>query len=276
MTTWLACGLTITLVNACAITPQPIYGAALQESRLAVGAAWGTSYGASEARVVGEDGTTHELEGNGDSISGVKPLTIGIVVPLLVAARASLLPWLEVGSHVGWYGGGAGVRARLNDSESRTGLFATLDGQLGYSIPHDDRTRVLGVPYAGRLLAEGTFRIGRLGQLLTGLGVSAGVRRHGIDADVAITEHSIDNPFPENNLAVQRPELRLECALGGALLTRWVGVQVTVVPYVVLVSGDPTSECVNCYGTATLDSFSQTWGLSLIVYPFAVAIHSYE
>ena len=87
-----------------------------------------------------------------------------------------------------------------------------------------------------------------------------------------MTSTSVDRPFgAENTLAVERSELRLEGAVARAPeVSRFLGIQAMLVPYVVLAHGTPTSECLNCSGSATLESFSRRWGLSILVNPLAV------
>jgi hypothetical protein len=49
-----------------------------------------------------------------------------------------------------------------------------------------------------------------------------------------------------------------------------LGTQAMLVPYVVLAHGTTTGQCLNCSDSATLESFSQRWGLSILVNPLAV------
>lgn len=260
------------MVTGCAITPQPIFGSALAPGQVGLGPIWGSSYGPSTARIIGSDGAVHEIRGNGDSVLGLSPLNLGLAIPLAGVARAAVGPRVEVGAHAGWYGAGGGARLRLTDPEAGQATYLTADSQAGYAIPHDDRTRQLRRPLAGRFLVETSVAVGRRWHVLGAIGISAGYRRHGVDAGTFMRSTSIDRPFgAENTLAVERSELRLEGAIGGHLtFFRFLGIQAMLVPYVVLAHGTPTSECLNCSGSATLESFSQQWGLTILVNPLAV------
>jgi len=254
----------------CAITPQPVFGSAMAAGQVAPGAAWGTSLGPSRARVVAANGTVHEIRGNGDSIHGDPPLHPGLVVPLCAVVRAAVSPRLDLGSHVGWYGAGVGTRVRLTDPAAPHAAYITADGQVGYALPHDDRSSRLGVPYVGRLLQETAVSLGRHWQLLGALGLSAGYRRHGVLARF-MEPASIDNVLgAENTFAVLRPELRLEGGLGGYFTARRFGVQAMVVPYLVLAHGRPTAECLHCTEAARFEAFRQSWGVTVLLNPFAL------
>jgi hypothetical protein len=261
-----------TVVAGCAITPQPMFGSEMNAGTFATGPAWGTSFGPSEARVVANDGTVHVIDGNGDSVLGYSPAHPGLVVPVAVVARGAVLPRLDVGAHAGWYGAGLGARARLNDPMSARSWYLSVDAQGGYAIPYDDRTHDLGTPYAGRLLIETAGSSARLWQLLGAIGLSAGLRRHGVDVSSFLPSDSIDRIFgAENTLAVERAELRLEGGIGFSCLLGWrIGLQAMVMPYVVLAHGSPRFECLNCSAPVTLESFNQQWGVSILLSPFVV------
>ena len=206
------------LVSGCAITPQPIFGSALAPGQVGLGPVWGTSFGPSTARIIGSDGAVHEVRGDGDSVLGLSPLNLGLVIPLAGVARAAVWPRLEVGAHAGWYGAGGGARLRLTNPEAGQATYLTADSQVGYAIPHDDRTSQLRRPLVGRFLVETSVAVGRRWHVLGAIGISAGYRRHGVDAGTFMTSTSVDRPFgAENTLAVERSELRLEGAIGGHL-----------------------------------------------------------
>ena len=248
-----------------------MFGSAMNVGTVATGAAWGTSFGSSESRVVTSDGTVHVINGNGDSVLGY-PAHRGLVVPIVVVARAAVLPRLEVGAHAGWYGAGLGARMQLNDPMSDRALYLSVDGQGGYALPYDDRTHDLGTPYAGRVLVETAGSSARLWQWLGAIGISAGYRRHGVDVSSFMPSESIDRILgAENTLAVERSELRLEGGIGFSRRIGWrIGLQAMVMPYVVLAHGSPQFECLNCSAPATLASFNQRWGVSVLLSPFIV------
>jgi len=81
---------------------------------------------------------------------------------------------------------------------------------------------------------------------------------------------SFDRIFgAENTLAILRSETRLEGGLGFAVRIAWrIGLQVMLMPYVVLADGSPQVECLNCAESATLVSFQQRWGFSVLLNPF--------
>jgi hypothetical protein len=258
------------VLAGCAITPQPMFGSDIKVGTLAPGPAWGTSFGASESRIIGSDGSAHVIRGNGDSVLGYPPAHLGLVVPVAAVVRAAVLPRLDVGAHIGWYGTGTGARFRLSDPDAAHSFYLSADAQVGYALPKDDRTHDLGRPYAGRVQVETALSgLGRW-QLLGAMGVSAGYRRHGVDASSFMSYHSIDRIFgAENTLAILRAETRLEGGIGFAVRIAWrIGLQVMVMSYVVLADGSPQVECLNCAESATLVSFQQRWGFSVLLNPF--------
>jgi hypothetical protein len=255
----------------CAITPQPIFGSDMKAGQTAPGAAWGTSYGPSHAHIVGSDGAVHEISGNGDSVLGEAPVHPGLIMPLAGVVRASVAPRLDLGAHIGGYGAGGGARVRLTDPEALHAVFLTGDAQVGYALVHDDRTSKLGTPYVGRVLMETAWSAGRRWQVLGAVGLSAGYRRHGVNAGSFMESETIDRIIgAENDFAVERSELRLEGGLGCYLGLPHFGVQAMLMPYVVVAHGAPSAECLNCTDTANLEAFSQHWGLTVVVNPFGL------
>jgi hypothetical protein len=166
----LLCALAFAGLNGCAITPQPVFGATLPNYRVAPGVAWGTTYGPSRARIIDANGVAHIVRGNGESIAGGSPVTVGVIVPVYATVRAALVPRLEANAHLGLYGGGVGLRARLNAEGAPAEVFVSVGGQIGYAVPHDDRTQQLGIPYAGRVLLETAVAISPQGQMFGAVG----------------------------------------------------------------------------------------------------------
>jgi len=246
-----------------------MFGSAMVAGTFAPGLAWGTSFGPSETHVIASDGSAHVIKGNGDSVLGFSPVHLGVVVPVAAVVRGAVLPRLEVGAHAGWYGAGAGARFRLTDPNAASAFYLSADAQGGYALPHDDRTHDLGVPYAGRALFEAALSGPGRSQLPGAIGVSAGYRRHGVDASSFMPSESIDRILgAENTLAIRRSELRLEGGVGVAVPLFWrIGLQVMLMPYVVLADGAAQFECLNCAESATLVSFRQQWGFSVLVNP---------
>jgi hypothetical protein len=254
------------LAVGCALTPQPILGPPMQAGAVSPGWAYGTSYGPAKARVIGPDGARHEVRGNGESVLGLSTLHPGLIVPLFVAVRTTVLSPLELGAHAGWYGAGAATRVRLTDPAAPNALFLTADGQVGYAVPRDDRTSRLALPYAARLLVEGTHAVSGPWRLVGAAGLSGGYRRHGVDAGSVLPRVAIDQVFgAQNTLAVERSELRLEGALGGFVGNDRMGLELVLMPYALLAHGAARAECLNCTGTATLEAFRQDWGLSVVL-----------
>ncbi len=249
-----------------------MFGSAMEVGTFAPGLAWGTSFGPSESRVIASDGSVHVIKGNGDSVLGFPPAHIGLVVPVAAVVRGAVLPRLDVGAHVGWYGAGAGARVRLTDPNAASSFYLSADAQGGYAVPYDDRTHELGRPYAGRVLVETALAGHGRWQLLGAIGLSAGTRRHGVDASSFMPSESIDRILgAENTLAIQRSELRLEGGIGFAVPLFWrIALQATLMPYVVLADGSPRFECLNCAEAATLVSFRQQWGFSVLLNPSIV------
>jgi len=85
-----------------------MFGSDIKVGTLAPGPVWGTSFGSSESRIIASDGSVHVIRGNGDSVLGYPPAHVGLVVPVAGVVRAAVLPRLDVGAHIGWYGAGAG------------------------------------------------------------------------------------------------------------------------------------------------------------------------
>jgi hypothetical protein len=107
--------------------------------------------------------------------------------------------------------------------------------------------------------------------LLGAVGLSAGYRRHGVDAGSFMEGVLIDDLVAtENVFAVERSELRLEGALGCYVGLPHSGVQAILMPYVVVAHGTPSAECLHCTGAANLEAFSQQWGLSVLLNPFGL------
>ena len=261
--------VSVWLLVGCAITPQPGLGSALKPGQFAPGPVWGTSYGQSEARVRANDGVAHRVRGNGDSVLGVAAVHAGVVVPMMGVARASVWPRLDLGAHAGWYGAGGGARLRITDPDACDAVYVMVEGQVGYALPHDDRTARLGVPYAGRVLTETAWSVGSSWQLLGAAGVSAGYRRHGVDVGGFLPNISVDRVVgAENTLVVQRPEARLEGSVGAFWGVWRFGMQWMVMPYFVIGHGIADFECLNCAEPVFLESYEQHWGVSVLFNPF--------
>ena len=110
------------------------------------------------------------------------------------------------------------AQAGLTNPEAGQATYLTADGQVGYAIPHDDRTSQLRRPLAGRFLVETSVAVGRRWHVLGAMGSVPATADTGVDAGTFMTSTSVDRPFgAENTLAVERSELRLEGAIGGHL-----------------------------------------------------------
>jgi hypothetical protein len=228
-------------------------------------AAWAYAYGPATATIGGVT-----IKGNAEmqaSSVGTPPLPSPL--PLTIGIRQAVGDSVEVGADIGTMDSGFRLRVGLPDGsslpcdlafEARTGkiaAFSTGSYRAGLAFEaYPDITPAKGFPKR---------------RLILSLGIAGGVFQHQLPLPSSFDpDDDIGNP----TMTLLRPEVRLESAVGVYLEGgKNVKVSVVVAPWVLIGSQAPTSAiCPYCGPAATpttlsVTSYSQTWGLSLIITP---------
>jgi hypothetical protein len=171
---------------------------------------------------------------------------------------------VEASADLGWMDSGVGLRARVPylDRASvpvvlsagfRTGKIAAFSSET----------------YEGKVALELYPLIAPirhpLWRLILSAGVAGGVYQHQLLLPDAYDSDS-DAPTGAPTVIVLRPELRLQTAVGVYFGGERGGFAVTVVPWVLLGASALTSiTCSDCDLVGSVASFSQSWGLALVV-----------
>jgi hypothetical protein len=224
-------------------------------------AAWTYAYGPATATV---NGTT--VTGNGQTQTG-EP--IPIVVPATVGFRQSIGGNAEISADVGVVDSGIRLRVGL-PSTSSVPFDVALEGRSGWIAlpPNASYHGSVAVELYPDITPPNSFPHRHL---ILSAGLASGVFEHALTLPF---QFSPDAVLSGPTMTLLRPEVRLETAVGVYLGggERSDGTSIVVAPWFLLRSGAPTSAtCPICESplgaNLTVSSYSQTWGVSLIVTP---------
>ncbi len=124
--------------------------------------------------------------------------------------------------------------------------------------------------YSLRLLLDSSVPVSPSSRLVGAIGISSGLRQHGLSAVGIDPPRFQDNTVGEPEFLVLRPEVRVEAAIGAYFHNQHGGVQLLLMPYVIVSSHSFTSECVGCGTAPTLTDFSQSWGFTVMIQPTGI------
>jgi hypothetical protein len=224
-------------------------------------ASWAYAYGPATATVSGAT-----VQGNGQS--GHFP-ALPTPVPVTVGFRQAAGDLAEVSGEVGSLDSGMRLRVRLWDGptapadlsfEARTGEIAmapigSFQGSAAFEI-YPDITPPNTYPHTRAILS---------------LGIAGGVFEHQLDLP---GQFNVDNDIGYPWMTVLRHEVRVQTAIGVYLESgKNEGTSIVVAPWFLLSAGTPTGTCSGCEGPGTgstlfsLTSYTQTWGLAVIITP---------
>ena len=236
-------------------------------------AAWAYAYGPATVTVGGVT-----VKGNAEmQASSIGTPSIPSPAPLIVGVRQAVGDAAELDADLGTIDSGLRLRVGQPDTsslpwdlafEARTGtiaLFHTASYQVGMALEaYPDITPANSFPQR---------------RLILSLGIAGGVFQHQLPLPYSFNpDDDIGNP----TMVVLRPELRLESAVGVYLAHgNSDGISIVLAPWVLIGSQAPTSAtCPYCGPAATtttlsVTSYSQTWGLSLIITPSFAWLHAH-
>jgi hypothetical protein len=257
-----------------AFTPGGPVGPLRSGNTTQLAAAWAYAYGPATA-VVG--GVT--VKGNAEmQASSIGTPSIPSPLPLTVGVRQAMGDNAEVGADLGTIDSGFRLRVGLPDASSLPWdlAFEARTGQLALFPTESYRVGLAVEAYPDITPA----RTSRQRRLILSLGIAGGVFQHQLPLPYSFDpDDDIGNPI----MILLRPEVRLESAVGIYLGGggRSAGLSIVVAPWVLLGSQAPTSAiCPYCGPAATtttlsLTSYSQSWGLSLIITPSYGFLHGH-
>ncbi len=268
-----AFGVLVLASVGCAMLPPPPAGPPIASGQVVYSVTVGVNLAAAHATVVTDDGVTQSLGGNGDLAAGKYDL-LGTLANPRFALRYAPRPQLDLGGYAGGWDAGFAVRHFLWEDFRRTAtgspLALTAGAQVGYALFFD--RPALPRPWQVQVAVETHPNIRGYGPSLLGVGLSYGRRRHGLLVPQALVPADQSQPYPLTRLdfEISRTELRLEVALGTVIVGPGTGTAtLTVLPYWVVHAGTPSGGCA-CVGNPRLDDFSQSWGIAVVVGPYAV------
>jgi hypothetical protein len=197
--------------------------------------------------------------------------------PLTVGIRQAVGDSAELDADIGTIDSALRLRVGMPDTsslpwdlafEARTGrvaLFSTGSYQAGVALEaYPDITPANTFPQR---------------RLIVSLGIAGGVFQHQLPLPYALDPN---DDIGNGTMVLLRPELRLETAVGVYLAHgHGDGASVVLAPWFLLGSQAPTSAvCPYCGPAATpttlsVTSYSQTWGLSLIITPSFAWLHGH-
>ncbi len=177
--------------------------------------------------------------------------------------RASILPWFDVGTDIGWLDGGVDGRVGLPAAPGVEWAMQVAGGWRSGAqgpIEHTKSTNARWLRLeAYPLLRERISNDGSLYQMrgILGLGVSDGRFIHQLP-DPRISLHEGSDGFSPDVIRVEREETRVDVALGADFFgAPAAAVTIFAQGYAVL-----NSSCVDCDDVAR---YSQGWGASLVL-----------
>ncbi len=260
--------ITVALLGAgcAAITSAGPVGPMRSGTATQLSASWAYAYGPATATV----GGLYTVQGNAQQ--SFFP-TLPNPVPVTVGFRQALGDIVELSAEVGQMDSAMRLRVGVPDGskapwdlafEARTGEVSfvpvgSYQGSAAFEI-YPDITPPSTYPHTRGILS---------------LGIATGVFEHQLGIP---SSFNIDNDLSTPWMTVLRPEVRLQTALGVYLGGgKTDGTSIVVAPWILLSAGAPTGTCTGC-GTAgstpfSLNSYSQTWGVALIITPSYSWIH---
>jgi hypothetical protein len=261
----LSTALTATLaVTGCALT-GPAPGGPLQPgTNTQIQPSWALAYGPASA-TVGGNRVTGNAQGYGGSNTELLPL------PVRIGLRQSLGSTVEASGDVGWLDWGAELRA---GTPGGTGAFpiAIAAGVRRGPFPFNLRERTFSGHARFEIYPDlSSANDGSL-RLILSAGVAVGSFAHSLDLPRSYQAMGdVPNLDPFGAIVV-RPETRLELGVGIHRRGPGGALEITLLPWIVLDSGAPSKAiCSGCGGNTPVTDFSQSWGMSLLFTPTAIA-----
>jgi hypothetical protein len=236
-------------------------------------AAWAYAYG--PATVIANGVTvTGNAEMQASSVGTFSPPS---PAPLTVGVRQAMGDAAEVDADLGTIDSGLRLRVGQPDTssfpwdlsfEARTGKLAVFSSgsyRAGLALEaYPDITPARSFPQR---------------RLILSLGIAGGVFQHQLPLPYSLDPN---DDIGNGTMVLLRPELRLESAVGVYLAHgHGDGISIVLAPWVLLSSQTPTSAtCPYCGPAATpttlsVTSYSEAWGLSLIVSPSVGWLHGH-
>jgi hypothetical protein len=257
--------LPLALGGCAALTSGGPVGPLRSGTTTQLAAAWAYAYGPATVNVGGVT-----FKGNAQmQASTLGTLSLPSPGPVTVGFRQAVGDNAEAGADLGMMDSAFRLRVGLPDTssfpwdlafEARTGKLAvspTGSYQVGLALEaYPDITPANSFPQR---------------RLILSLGIAGGVFQHQLPLPYSLDP---DDDIGNGTMILLRPEVRLQSAVGGYLAHgQSDGASIVLAPWFLLGSQAPTSAtCPYCgpgAATTTLSvtSYSQTWGLSLIITP---------
>ena len=232
--------------------------------------AFGFAYGPATATVAGMP-----VKGNGQvQAAGGDTTQIPDPLPVRLGVRQALGDDLEMSADLGVVD--SGLRFRIGVPGGSSAIALELrDGQISAAPQASYQASLAFEAYPDITPADAHPPR----RLILSLGIAGGVFQHQLSLPYAF-DPDFDLPFGGPRMTVLRPELRLQTAVGIYLGGRSDGLSMVVAPWFLLGAGDPSATCQGCNPILgapvfSLDSYSQSWGASLIITPSIGWLHEH-
>ena len=254
-----------------AFTPAGPVGPLRPGSTTQAEMAFGFAYGPATATVAGMavKGNGQAQAAGGDGAQFPDPL------PVRLGVRQALGDELEASADLGVVDSGLRFRVGVPGASSAIAL-ELRDGQISAS-PHASYQASLSIEAYPDITPADAHPPRRL---ILSLGIAGGVFEHQLSLPYSF-DPDYDLPFGGPRMTVLRPELRLQTAVGIYLGGTSNGLSIVVAPWFLLGADAPTSAtCQGCNPilgapTFSLESYSQSWGASLIITPSIGWLHDH-